>query len=64
MLKHDPVEKSKEYIEAMKEIQPIIDNLPEWVSVDGKLACKQDELLKRGIKWKTPREMNPDVIID
>ena len=64
MLKHDPVEETNEYAEAMKEVQPILDALPDWVSIGGRWACKAEELAKRGVIWKNPREMNPDVRID
>lgn len=63
-LKRDPIENTIEYKEAMKEIQPILDSLPEWVSHAGYSKKKQELLAEKGIVWKTLNEMNPDVIID
>lgn len=60
----DPVENTKEYIDAMEIINKEIDALPDWVSPDGRIAYKKKRLEEMGIKWKTPREMNPDIIFD
>ena len=63
-LKYDPVEDTSEYQEAMIEIQPILDSLPNWVAVEGIWKKKTELLAERGIVWRNPRLMNPDVIID
>ena len=64
MLKYDPVEDTPEYIEAMKEIQPELDALPEWASPDGIWERKRQLLAERRIQWRNPKEMNPEVIIN
>lgn len=48
----------------MEIINKEIDALPDWVSPDGRIAYKKKRLEEMGIKWKTPREMNPDIIFD
>lgn len=63
-MKFDPVEQTPEYIEAMKTIQPQLNDMALWVSPDGIWAKKKELLKKKGIDWKTPREMNPGVRIN
>lgn len=64
----DEIEKTEAYVEAMKHIQPILDH--EFDGVVGMGVChsfwarKQQLLKQAGIDWKTPAEMNPDVIFD
>lgn len=60
----DPVEKTKEYQDAMVKIDPILDReFPEDQFVMGtchRYWARKKELLKTaGIEWKTPAEMNP-----
>ena len=64
----DPIEDAEEYKKAMKRIQPILDR--EFKDQFGLGLChviwhRQKELLHRcGIEWKTPAEMNGDIIFD
>lgn len=60
----DPVEQTEEYMEAMKLIQKELDELPQWVSPGGYQAFKKKRLAEMGIHWKTPAEMNSDIIFD
>ncbi len=65
----DPVEKTVEYEEAMKEIDPILDKeFPDDEYVMGtchRYWARKKELLRRfGIEWKSPAEMNPFTIFD
>lgn len=67
MTKYDPIEDTKEYKEAMKEIQPILDRtFPEiYIGTCHSIWFMKKRLLKkRGIEWKTPAEMNPGVLFD
>ena len=64
MLK-DPVEKTIEYENAMKKIDPILDkefpeDAPPVMGTCHRYWARKKELLaKHGIEWKTPAEMNP-----
>jgi len=65
----DPVEKTKEYEEAMKKIDPILDKeFPKDQVVMGSChrywARKRDLLKTAGIEWKSPAEMNPNIRFD
>lgn len=60
----DPVEQTKEYMDAMKIISKEMDELPQWVSAAGCQAFKQRRLAEMGIRWITPAEMNRDIIFD
>ena len=68
-IKKDPVEETKEYLEAMKSIEPILDKeFPEGSIHMGDCHRywhrKKQLLQKEGIEWKAPSEMNPDIIFD
>lgn len=69
MLK-DPVEKTTEYAEAMKIIEPILDKefpetVPPVMGTCHRYWARKKEMLKaKGIEWKTPGEMNPDIRFD
>ena len=65
-IKQDPVENTEEYTEAMKHIQPILDE-----EFKGRIMCsraywarKKEMLAKYGIEWKNPGELNPNIIFD
>lgn len=63
----DPVEKTKEYKEAMKEVQPILDKeFPTiYMGVCHAIWQRKTELLKhRGVEWKSPSIMNPHIMFD
>lgn len=66
-IKRDPVENTEKYKKAMKEIQPILDSeFPEpYIGICHSVWCRQKKLLaERGIKWRTPQEMNPYINFD
>jgi hypothetical protein len=71
-MKRDLIENTKEYSEAMKKIQPELDELNNELDKQGYglgrchvYWARKKELLKReGVDWKTPRECNPYVIFD
>ncbi len=68
-MKHDPIEETVEYQEAMKIVQPILDKaFPPEERVFGfchKLwAMKKVLLREQGIEWKSPKELNPHIIYD
>ena len=65
----DMVETTAAYQEAMKEIQPQLET--EFAPNKHKLglchqiwARKKQLLAERGIDWKTPAEINPDIQFD
>lgn len=65
----DSIESTQAYIEAMRHIKPILDDeFPKDDVVMGtchRYWARKKELLKqRGIDWKSPSEMNPDIIFD
>jgi len=65
----DAVEMTGEYQEAMVEIQKILDQeFPADQIVMGTChrfwARKKELLARKGIRWKSPAEMNPDVRFD
>lgn len=68
MLK-DPIENTKDYILAMEQIDPILDKeFPPDQYMMGTCykywARKKELLRKKGIEWKTPAEMNPNIRFD
>ena len=52
--------------EYKKESDRVYEEFGIWPPISHKLWCKQKEILLRdyGIEWKTPAEMNPDIIFD
>ena len=69
MIRRDEVEKAEEYQQAMKEIQPVLDReFPDEGIILGTChrywARKKALLAGRGIEWKSPAEMNPEVHFD
>lgn len=69
MILKDSVEKTEEYRRVMEEIQPVLDK--EFPKEDYRMGIchriwmrKKRLLAQSGIDWKTPAEMNPDVIFD
>ena len=65
----DEIEKTAAYQEAMKEIEPILDKEfpPNKVAMGTchRFWHRKKELLKeRGIDWKSPAELNPDIRFD
>lgn len=60
----EPVENTQAYTETMKIISKEMEELPEWVSAAGCQAFKKRRLEEMGIRWRTPAEMNPDIIFD
>ena len=65
----DPVENTKEYEEAMKKIDPILEKeFPEnqfGMGTCHRYWARKKELLKAaGIEWKSLSEMNPDIRFD
>lgn len=68
----DPIEQTQEYADAIKKIQPLLDEFSKELEEQGnvmgschKYWAKKQELLKSmGIAWKTPAELNPYVIFD
>ena len=68
MFDKNNIENSQEYKEAMLKINPILKK--EFENQYGMGIChrywhRKKELLKEcGVDWKSPAEMNPDVIFD
>lgn len=65
----DSIEKSPKYVEAMKVIEPILDDeFPDDDIVMGtchRYWARKKELLRNyGIEWRSPAEMNPDIRFD
>ena len=65
----DPIEKTKEYDEAMKKVQPILDKeFPAdkmYFGMCHAVWARKTELLKeQGIEWKSPAVMNPFIMFD
>ena len=65
----DSIESTQAYIEAMKDIKPILnerfsDDTYVMGTCHAYWACKKELLKQRGIDWKSPSEMNPDIIFD
>ena len=69
-LKHDPIEKTEEFKEAMKDIEVLsffrfFFHRRHRGLCHSKWAFKKKMLKKwYNIDWKTPQEMNPDVHFD
>lgn len=71
-LKHDHIEQTPEFKEALKIIQPELDELRKQLDAQGNFmgSCHQywsrkKELLKSvGIDWHSPAECNPHIIFD
>ncbi|SHK33428.1 hypothetical protein [Xylanibacter ruminicola] len=69
MLKYDPVEDSKEYLEVIDEVeQKLYEQLKDEPRFMGFCfrywAAKRDILAEYGIQWRSPGTMNPRVIFD
>lgn len=65
----DEVEYSPEYEEAMESIQPILDaefdtEHPTLGQCHAYWARKSELLAAANIDWKSPAEINPDIIFD
>lgn len=63
-IKVDPVEFTEEYQKAMLEIQPELDKVDASTPAPAFWALKKRLLQERGIEWKSPVEMNPEIIFD
>ena len=66
-INYDPVEETEAYKEAMKEIQPILDEMfpRQFIGMCHLYWPQKQQFLKeRGVDWKTPIEMNPGVLFD
>lgn len=57
-------ETSKNYETAMMEILPVLEEkvVSKEVNAENYWEVKQELLKRYGIDWKTPAELNPDVI--
>ena len=69
MIERDPVELTEVYKRAMEAIQPVLDQaFPADEVAMGTChrywARKKALLAERGIEWKSPAEMNPDIRFD
>ena len=68
MFNQDKIETSEKYRDAMLEIGPILEN--EFKDKFGLGIChtywirKKELLAEYGIDWKSPAELNLDVIFD
>jgi len=71
-MKKDDIEQTQEFIDAMKKIQPQLNELNERLETEGIRMGRchrywngKKELLKKvGIDWKTPDECNPHIHFD
>lgn len=70
-LKRDPIEQTTEFQEALKIIQPELEELSEQLEKLGRMgSChvywsRKKKLLKSvGIDWRSPAECNPNIIFD
>ena len=66
-LKHDPIEMSEQYLSVIDEVEEKIDKnrtLYGMGSCHEMWALKEQYLLEKGIKWKSPQAMNPRVLFD
>lgn len=69
MLKYDPVQLSQQWEDNIYEVEKELDN--QFKNVDRYMGfchsywpAKRKALAKRGIKWRTPQEMNPTTRFD
>ena len=68
-IKRDPIEDTKEYLNAMEKVEPILNKeFPEdgwYMGMCHAYWFRKKELLKqKGIHWHSPKEMNPDIHFD
>lgn len=63
-IRSDPVEMTKDYEDAMVLIQPELDEVAVFNDVYLLWATKKRLLAKYGVEWKSPAEMNPEVLFD
>lgn len=71
-MKRDPIEQTPEFQEALKIIQPELDELNKQLEEQCKIlgSChqywsrKKDLLKSVGIDWHSPAECNPHIIFD
>lgn len=62
----DPIESTPDYQAAMVKVQPELDKLPQGfgTNVYAFWATKKRLLKEEGVDWKTPAEMNPEILFD
>ena len=60
----DPVEKSPEYTHAMIKVFPILDEEFNNQHKDSSnfWKRKQELLAQMGVEWKSPADLNPEII--
>ena len=71
-MRRDPIEQTQEFKEALKFIQPQLDELNKQLEEQGGMlgSChiywgrKKDLLKSVGIDWRSPAECNPHTIFD
>ena len=65
--KHDPVEMSDEYLNAIDDVERKLANakIPNQMGSCYKYwSLKRKYLLKKGVEWRSPSAMNPDILFD
>ncbi len=71
-MERDPIENTEKFQDAMRKIQPQLDELNSELDRQGYgmsrchiyWARKKELLKNHGVDWKTPSECNPHVIFD
>lgn len=71
-MRRDPIEQTEEFKKLIEKLQPELDAIDKEIEERdiGMGAChiywaKKKELLrKHGVDWKSPKDMNPNIMFD